>query len=90
MLAKLVQDLRGGALEPAFAATRALFGQHGDGAVDADREHILDALHVGIGAVVLDIRAEFAKVGFDDGVGFGVYSNLAREPEQLKGELEVD
>ncbi len=57
VLAEVLQDRRLGALEAAFAPAGSLFGEQRDGAVEADGEHVLDALEVGVEPVVQHERS---------------------------------
>ncbi len=95
MLTKVLENrARCGAAEAALAATGLLFRNQGDGAVDADREHVLDRGKIDVGLLLFgdlvdDEGTKATKAG-DNGAAFGVLADFARQPQQLQGMIEID
>ena len=90
MLAQILEHGTRRAAPEAAALAGRLLGEQRHGAVDADREHVLDALDVGVGAVVQDERPVAAEAGGDRLPRLRVDADLARQRQKLQGLVEVD
>src|SRR5438874_3126459 len=84
MLADVAQQLRTAPL-----AGLGL-GEHGDRAVQPDRQHIIVGAERGEDGTMLQIRAEAADPGGDRLAGFGMAADLARQRQQPKRGFEID
>ena len=89
MLAQLLQRRRRSAVAAA-SALGLLLGDDRHGAVEADREHVLDAFEIGVGAVMQHERPVAAEAGGDHLAGFGMLADIARQRQQRQRLLVVD
>src|SRR5215510_2578502 len=85
MLAERAAGRRGAA-----PALLRLFGDQRDGAVEAEAEHVIAGLQVGVSLAVLDIGAIAADAGDDRLAGLGMTADFARQRQQLQGKVEID
>src|SRR5208282_6786011 len=60
-----------------------------DGAIEPDREDLLERAQALVGALMLDVRAETADAGGDRLARLGVVADLARQREKLQGECQA-
>src|ERR1041385_7408870 len=75
---------------PSLAWVGALLGDQRHGAVEADRENLIDRVEACISLGVLDVRPEAADPG-DDGLAvLRDLADLARQREELQGLVEID
>src|SRR5262249_32097290 len=89
MLAQLLEQPRSRAHKTAPAA-RLLLREQNDGAVDADREHLLERGQIGIAAVVHDEGAVAAEPGADLLAGFGMDADQPRQGQELECALKIE
>src|ERR1700722_5203911 len=75
---------------PAARAFGDLLGNQRDGAVEPDVEHLVAGLEAGIGLLVTHEGTETAKPRGDRLAGLRMPADLARQRQQLQGEIKVD
>ena len=78
MLAQILQHLPRCSAAEASAFAGFLVGDHRHGAIDADREDLIHALEVAIGAVVQHERPITADASHDRLAGLRMHPDLAR------------
>ena len=78
MFAQILQHLPRCSAAEASAFAGFLVSDHRHGAIDADREDLIHALEVGVGAIVQNERSITADAGHDRLAGLRMHPDLAR------------
>src|SRR5690606_3753933 len=89
MIAQLLQCGRGSAARSVAGEAVLLLGDDGDGAIEADREHVLDRFEIGVGTVVLHEGAVTTDAGGDHLAGLGMPAHVPRQREERQRLLVV-